>query len=122
MILLEHLQDQNILAITPQGPLEQSDFETIAKALDPIVVSRGSLTGLMINMQSFRGWRNVAAFVAHMKFVAGHHRKIDRIAAMTNSSFLKIIPGIAGHILHPEIRSFGSSQKEQALSWLATGR
>jgi len=41
---------------------------------------------------------------------------------MTNSSFLKIIPGIAGHLLHPEIRSFGLSQRTRALSWLATGR
>lgn len=122
MILLEHLRDQDILVITPQGPLEQSDFETIAKTVDSVVISKGNLTGLMINMQSFPGWRNLAAFAAHVKFVTGHHRRIERIAAVTNSRFLRIIPGIAGYLLHPEIRSFDLNQKKQALSWLETGR
>ena len=122
MILLEHLRDQDILVITPQGPLEQSDFETIAKTVDSVVISKGNLTGLMINMQSFPGWRNFTAFAAHLRFVANHHRAIERIAVLTNSGFLKIIPGIASYFVHPEIRPFGLEQKEQALSWLETGR
>ena len=61
-------------------------------------------------------------FYSALKFVANHHRAIERIAVVTNSGFLKIIPGIAGYFVHPEIRPFGLEQKEQARSWLETGR
>ena len=122
MILLEHLREQNILIITPQGPLEEADFQAIAKEVDPAIISKGKVAGLMINMKSFPGWRNFTAFRAHLRFVANHQRAIERIAVVTNSRFLKIIPGIAGYFVHPEIRLFGFEQKEQALSWLETGR
>jgi tRNA U38,U39,U40 pseudouridine synthase TruA len=122
MILLEPLRNQNILVITPQGPLEKADFDTIAKEVDPVIASKGKVSGLMINMKSFPGWRNFAAFAAHLKFVADHHRGIERIAVVTNGRLLKIIPRIAGYFVHPEIRLFGLNQKEQALSWLETGR
>lgn len=122
MILLEPLRDQNSLVIAPQGPLGQADFETIAKAVDPVIISKGKVTGLMIRMKSFPGWRNFAAFAAHLKFVTHHHRGIERIAVVTSSGLLKIIPGMAGYFVHPEIRLFGFNQREQALSWLETGR
>jgi hypothetical protein len=122
MILLEPLRDQDILVITTQGPLEQADFETIAKKVDPVIISKGKVTGLMINMKSFPGWRNFTAFAAHLKFVKDHHRGIERIAVVTDSGLLKIIPGIAGYFVHPKIRVFGFKQKKQALSWLETGR
>ena len=118
MIFLEPLRDQNILVITPQGPLEQADFETIAKEVGSVMVSKGKVTGLMINIKSFPGWRNFSAFAAHLKFVAHHHREIERIAVVTNSRLLKIIPRLAGYFVHPEIRLFSFEQKEQALSWL----
>ena len=122
MILLEPLRDKNILIITPQGPLEGADFRVIAKAVDPVVISKGKVTGLMIKVKSFPGWRNLTAFLAHLRFVAGYHRRIERIAVVTSSRILKVIPGIAGYLVHPEIRSFGLNQEEQALSWLETGR
>ena len=122
MITLEPLRDKNILIITPQGRLEEADFRAIAKEVDSAIVSKGKVAGLMINVKSFPGWRNFTAFAAHLRFVANHHRAIERIAVVTNSRFLKIIPGIAGYFVHPEIRLFGFEQKEQALSWLETGR
>lgn len=122
MILLEPLHDKNILVITPQGPLEQADFDKIAKEVDPAIASMGKVSGLMIHMRSFPGWRNYPAFAAHLKFVANHHRAIERIAVVTDSSLLKVLPQVAGYFVHPEIRHFGLDQKEQALSWLETGR
>jgi hypothetical protein len=49
----------------------------------------------MIYTKSFPGWENFGAFVSHIKFVGGHHRKIERIAAVTDSGFLKVMPSIA---------------------------
>jgi SpoIIAA-like len=56
-----------------------------------------------------------------MRFVHGHHRKIERVAAVTDSTLLQIAPRIAAHFAHPEIRVFASDQKDKALAWLQTG-
>ncbi|MGO4440654.1 STAS/SEC14 domain-containing protein [Rhizobium sp. RAF56] len=122
MILLEPLRDKNVVIVTPQGPLEQADFEAIAKEIEPAIASNGKVSGLMINIKYFPGWQNLAAISAHLKFVANYNRAIERIAVVTNNSLLSIVPGIAGYFVHPQIRLFDSGQTEQALSWLETGR
>ena len=57
-----------------------------------------------------------------MRFVGEHQRKIERVAAVTNSEFLTIMPGIASHFVHAEVKHFGFDEKERALAWLETGR
>ena len=112
---------EDILVITPEGPLERSDFENLAKAVDPLIETKGKLTGLMIYTRSFPGWENFGAFVSHIRFVGGHHQKIERIAAVTDSGFLKILPGIAQHFVHAQVRHFNFEEKDQALRWLKSG-
>jgi hypothetical protein len=75
----------------------------------------------MLNAKSFPGWESFGALASHLRFVADHHRQIERIAAVTDSGFLKIAPRIAGHFLQPSIRHFDFSEKERALAWLETG-
>jgi len=118
MIHYELMRDQSILVITPDGPLQKADFEQLAKEVDPFIASNGSLTGLMICAKSFPGWDGFGALVAHLKFVADHHRVIKRIAAVTDSGFLKIVPNIANHFVQAKIRHFTSNEKDQALAWL----
>lgn len=122
MIIIEPLRDKNILIITPHGSLEKADFETIANELELALRSNGKLNGLMINIQSFPGWKNFEALAAHLKFVSGHHRRIERIAVVTSSRLLRIIPAVARLFVHPEIRLFDHKQRAPALSWLETGR
>src|SRR6516165_7148970 len=99
MIHFEPLRDRNILHITPDGALEKADFEQLAKEVDPFIASKGKLAGLMIYTKSFPVWESFGAFVSHLKFVADHHRQIERIAAVTDTEFLKIMPRIGGHLV-----------------------
>ena len=118
MIGVETLDDKRILIITPQGPLERADFEAISREFERVISSTGKVAGLMIKMKSFPGWETFEAITTHLKFVAGHHRTIERIAVVTDSSFLRIIPGLAGYFVHPKICVFALGETEQALSWL----
>jgi SpoIIAA-like len=118
----ELLRDRSILAITPDGPLEKADFEQRASEIDPVIASEGKLAGIMICAKSFPGWRNFEAFVSHLKFIAAHHRQIERIAVVTESRFLKIMPHIAGLFVQPKVRHFDLDEKDRALAWLETGR
>ena len=111
---------RNVLVITPEGGLDTSDFERLAKELNTIITSDGKLTGLMICVGSFPGWRNFGSFVSHLKFVVGHHRKIERVAVLTHSKVLMTLPRLAGYFLRPTIRSFRFQEKDRALAWLQT--
>jgi SpoIIAA-like len=121
MIHLESLRDRNILIITPEGPLEKADFEQLARELGPLIASKGKLSGLMIRMKSFPGWQSPGALVSHLKFVTAHHRQIERIAVVTDSSLLKFVPRIAGLFVHPKIKQFRFGEQDRALAWLETG-
>ncbi len=122
MIDFELLRDRGILIITPQGPLEKVDFELVGKEVDPFIAAKGNLTGLMINARSFPGWKNFEALLSHFKFVSEHQRKIERVAAVTDSEFLAIMPSIVRHFVHAEVKHFSFDEKERALAWLETGR
>ena len=113
---------EGILILEPSGPLESTDFKKLAREVDPYIREKGKLDGLMIYAKSFPGWDNFAAFLSHMKFVRNHHRKIRKIAAVTGSSFLSIMPQVAKHFVQAEVRHFDYDDKDAALNWLKAGK
>ncbi|MGX5735832.1 STAS/SEC14 domain-containing protein [Bosea thiooxidans] len=121
MIGFELLRDKGIVVLSPDGPLEEADFQRLAGEVDPYIAANGRLTGLMIRARSFPGWASFGALVSHLRFVKDHHRKIARIAAVTDDQLLKIMPSIASHFVAAEIRQFPSSQEAQAMAWLQVG-
>jgi len=122
MVKFELLRDRGILVITPDGPLEKADFEQLAREVDPVIASKGRLAGVMVCARSFPGWRSLDAFASHLKFIADHHRQIERIAVVTDSALLKVMPHIAELFLHPKVRHFGFEDRDRAMAWLETGR
>ena len=122
MIEFELLRDRGVLILSPDGPLEKADFERLAQDIDPFIASNGKLTGLMICAKAFPGWDSFGALVSHFKFVKDHHRKIERIAAVTDSEFLKTVPHIAKHFVSADVRQFASGQKTEVLAWLEAGQ
>lgn len=122
MLNFELRRTESILILEPQGPLESRDFEKLAREVAPYISESGTINGLMIYAKSFPGWDNFAAFLHHVKFVKGHHRKIRKIAAVTDSGFLSVMPKIAGHFVKAEVRHFDYDDKETALSWLKVDR
>ena len=121
MIGFELLRDNGIVVLSPDGPLEEADFKRLAEEVDPYIASNGRLTGLMIRIRSFPGWSSFGALISHLRFVRDHHRKIGRIAAVTDDQLLKIMPSIASHFVAAEIRLFPADQEAQALAWLQEG-
>ena len=121
MLHFERLNDRNILIITADGPLEEADFAKFAEQIETKSPSQNPPTRLMIRAESFPGWDNFEAFVAHLKFVSEHHQQIERIAIVTDSEFLKIMPHIAGLLVHPKIKQFDLRETDEALAWLEKG-
>jgi hypothetical protein len=119
MLHSEILTDQAVLVLTPAGPLTAADFTRLAAMVDPYIEQHGKLKGLLIHASSFPGWDDFAALASHLRFVRDHHRKIERIAAVTDSGVLSVVPRIANHFIAAEVRHFDYADREAALRWLA---
>ena len=119
MLQHELRRDTGILIVTPQGPLRKKDFEILAREVDPYIEEKGKLNGLMIYTQTFPGWTDFAAIVSHLKFVKNHQRHITKVAAVTDSGLLSILPRIVNLFVRADVRHFGYGDKENALKWLS---
>ena len=122
MISHELLSDRGILIVKPEGPLEQTDFEALAREVDPYIQAQGKLNGLLISAKLFPGWKDFAALVSHLRFVKKHHQKIRKVAAVTDSGFLSIMPHIANHFVDAEVKHFEYRDKDRALDWLSESK
>jgi hypothetical protein len=118
MVAFELLRTEGILILRPQGRLEAADFEKLAQEIDPYIEASGKLHGLMIDAESFPGWKDFAALVAHLRFVRDHHRRIEKVAVVSDSTFLSIAPNIASHFVQADLRYFPHDERETALAWL----
>jgi hypothetical protein len=122
MLNHELLRDEGILVLKPGGVLEASDFEMVARELDPYIEERGNLRGLLIEAECFPGWSDFAAFISHLRFIRDHHRHIARVAAVSDSAFLSIAPRIASHFVNAEVRHFELASRDAAIAWLRDSR
>lgn len=118
MIAYELLRDEGILIVLPQGRLESADFERLAQEVDPYIQERGKLAGLMIHAEAFPGWDDLGALISHLKFVKDHHKRIRKVAAVTDSPFLSIMPRVVDHFVSAEVKHFDYRDKDAALAWL----
>ncbi len=108
----------SVLHVRPAGPLQKDDFETLAQAVDPFIQRTGGLNGLLLETKRFPGWANVAAVVRHFRFVRDHHRKVKRVAVITDSFLGKVAEHVASHFVAPTIKQFPSGQLEEAKKWV----
>src|SRR5262245_11836669 len=113
MLQIELLQNQGVVIITPDRRLTESDFSRLSHPLDdPPQASSAKMSKLMICAKSFPGWEGVGAFCSHVRFVTGHQQRIERVAIVTDSGFLKFLPRIARYVVSPEIRQFAFSERD----------
>lgn len=118
MIGFELLRDKGILVVRPDEALRAGDFATIAAEVDPYIASQAGLKGLMVVAQSFPGWASFEGLVGHLRFVRDHHRKIKRVAVLTDNRFLKVAQAVAEHFAHPDFKLFEPKDEVAALRWL----
>jgi hypothetical protein len=120
VIKSELLKEQGVLIVSPVGTLAASDFEHLAEEIDPYIEQNGRLHGLMVHTEFFPRWADFAALISHLKFVRDHQSKIEKVAAVSDSGFLRIIPSVASHFVKAEVKHFYYNDKDKALEWLVS--
>lgn len=120
-LAFEFREPDGLLILRPHGPLDATDFERVAAAIDPYVEQHGKLLCVMIVTAHFPGWGDLAAFAAHARFVKDHRKKISRLALVSSDHLVSALPQIADYFLVQEARHFPIDGEDRALEWLNTG-
>ena len=117
-----HIDKANLVVnLQPEGPLEEKDFAQLTSAVDDLIAAEGDLAGLIIETESFPGWQSLGAMVKHIQFVKNHHRKIKKIALVTNTQLAYIAENIMSHFIAAEIKKFPAGNHEAAKDWIING-
>ena len=103
-----------IAILQPDGELSQADFEYASNMIDPYIKMHDSLNGIIIQVESFPGWESFSSLVAHLEFVKEHHKKVSRIAFVTDSPIGELAEKIASHFVSAEIKQYAFDEFEIA--------
>lgn len=117
MIKHEFRENDGILIIEPESSLQASDFDTLSSIVDPYIRENGKLNGLVIHTESFPGWQDFGAMLAHIKFVKDHHAHISKVAAVADEGIVAILPTIADHFVRADVKHFGADGLDSAIEW-----
>ena len=104
--------------LEPKGKLSEDDFIVARQYIDPLIEKVGSLKGIIIYTEEFPYWDSFGAFVKHLKFIKEHHKKVQKVAFVTNSSVIDFIEPLSKHFVQSEIRHFKFNELDQAKLWM----
>jgi hypothetical protein len=114
-------KENSVLHVRATGPLRENDFDTLAGAVDPFIEQTGGLGGLILETPRFPGWENLDSVARHFRFVRDHHRKVKKVAVVTDSPLGEAAEHIASHFVSAEIKHFSAGQIEEAKAWIGSG-
>ncbi len=118
MIIAELNEDTGILEVRPTGKLEVADFERLGMLADPYIERHGELPGLLLQIDKFPGWENFAGMIKHFRFVREHHKKVRRIAIVTDTPAGKVAENVFNHFVAATIKTFPAGHADEARAWI----
>ena len=114
------MKPEGILVLKPHAPLSKEDFGGLSADVDSYLSDHAKLHGVLIHSKGFPGWENFGGFTAHMHFVSEHHKKVERVAVVTDSQIAGIAESLGKHFTSAEVRHFPFPDDVKALDWLET--
>jgi len=120
MITVHDDRDHNAILIEPQEELSRDDFADLTKRFDAYVGHFDDIPNLIIHAPSFPGWDSFGAMTRHMEFIEDHHKLIRKIAIVSDSTSLRILPALADHFVSAKVRHFPEEQLDDAREWVAS--
>lgn len=110
--------ERGVLVLEPRGELRAADFDRLTAQVDPFLQANGELNGVAVVAEHFPGWEDLAAVGSHLRFVRDHHKKVRRVALITNDRLASAVPKFARLFVSAEVLVFPVAEREQALSWV----
>ena len=107
-----------VLLLEPRGELEAADFERLSSEIDPYLEKEGTLNGVAVVAEHFPGWEDLFALGSHYRFIRDHHKKIRRIALVTDDRLASAVPPIAARFVRAKLKTFHMAERAEAMQWV----
>ncbi len=105
------------IELTVAGKLTHDDYmifiPVVEKALKE---AKGMKVNLLVDMTSFKGWKELKAMLDDAKFGIKHLNDFDRIAAVGNKKWEELAMKAWGAVSKAKVKFF--KNREKALAWL----
>lgn len=118
MLSIEIDHKNHIAMLIPDGRLNVQDFKITTDKIDAYIKTTGKLNGLLIHTEHFPGWQDFNSMTSHLRFIKDHHRKIKKLALVTDSFFGTLAETLASHFVSAKIKNFDYKQLEEAKEWI----
>ena len=69
--------------------------------------------------EKFPVWANFDGMIEHMRFVRNHHRRIAKVAIVTDSKIADVAESLGKHFVKASIKHFSFKELESAKSWMS---
>ena len=79
---------------------------------------QGALAGIIIDAPKFPGWDSLGAMAAHIRIVREHHKRVGKIAAVTDAKLGDFAEKFASHFVAATVRHFPAGQVATAERWI----
>ena len=112
-------ESAQIAILEPLSALSEADFQAAAATIDPMI-EKGALKGIVVSMEAFPSWESFGALVSHLRFVRDHHKRVGRVAIVTDSRMGDLAEHLAGHFVSAEIRHFAYGEIDAAKRWICS--
>jgi SpoIIAA-like len=112
----------SILYVRPKSALAEDDFAQLAKTVDPFIQSTGDLAGLVLEVSAFPGWESLGAMAAHFRFVRDHHKRIKKVAIVTDAPLGAVAEKLASHFVSATIKHFPAGATAAARQWITSAQ
>jgi len=119
MIDIKLDENERVAVVQLLGKLSEEDFKLAAMTIDPYIEKAGKLHGVVLCSKDFPGWDSFSGFTKHMKFIKDHHKKVDRVAIVTDSKLANASEHIVKHFVSAEVQKFPYDQLEAAKKWVS---
>ncbi|HEX9878964.1 MAG TPA: STAS/SEC14 domain-containing protein [Candidatus Binatia bacterium] len=108
---------KSVVYVRPTGPLRKQDFDDLAQLVDPFIEESGGLNGLILETAYFPGWDNLGVVARHFRFIRDQHKKIKKVAIVTDSPLGDAAERIASHFVSATVKHFPGGGVEKAKEW-----
>ncbi|HIP19011.1 MAG TPA: STAS/SEC14 domain-containing protein [Sulfurovum sp.] len=115
-------REKAIVTLEPEDILSKEDFDIAVKIIDSFVAEHGKLTGLIIASESFSIQKTFSALVKHLVFIKKYHKKLKRLAVVTDSDTEEFAENIISHFINAEVRHFPFEKRKEAREWILQRR
>lgn len=119
MLKTEIDEKNNLCIVTPEGTVSEADFEGLGDTVNDYINRNDKAPGIVLDAAGLPHWKNAAALFAHLKLVRDHHKLISKVALVSDSTTLSIMPVLVDLFLDAKVRHFPQANLEKAKTWAA---